>query len=192
MMDLPELSQIPPFFEGKLSNVLGVLYYGNRPVPMPGAPMGADAVVVTDSAGSLITETRKTAFNKSYLELATEMNQRGLDAAKPMASAANVGYFYFSTDVSGGTLYRSNGVSWDVEGLAVGGGLTFQSVSLSAGSINGSNTVFTWSQPPLMIFWQGQKLVQGASVNGYTLAGNISTHTEPPETGDALEAYASF
>lgn len=192
MITLPELADLPPFFQGRLSNVLGVLYYENRRIPLPGGTYAGDAVVVTDVDGNLITEARANAFNKTYLQLATEMNQRGLDAAKPMASAANVGYFYFSTDISGGTLYRSNGVTWDVEATAGGGGLTFQTVALSAGAIDGANMVFTWAQPPLMIFWQGQKLVLNALINGYTLAGNVSTHTEAPGSGEALEAYASY
>ena len=36
----------------------------------------------------------------------------GLDAAKPAAGASNDGYLYVSTDIFGGTLYRSNGTAW--------------------------------------------------------------------------------
>ena len=36
----------------------------------------------------------------------------GLDASKPAAGSTNSGYLYFSTDVTGGTLYRSNGSAW--------------------------------------------------------------------------------
>lgn len=43
---------------------------------------------------------------------------RGLDAAKPTATAFNVGFLYYSTDVNGGTLYRANGSGWDVENNA--------------------------------------------------------------------------
>ena len=36
----------------------------------------------------------------------------GLDSAKEAAAADNNGEFYFSTDISGGTLYQSNGTTW--------------------------------------------------------------------------------
>lgn len=36
----------------------------------------------------------------------------GIDADKPVAASGNAGNAYFSTDVNGGTLYRSNGTSW--------------------------------------------------------------------------------
>jgi hypothetical protein len=36
----------------------------------------------------------------------------GIDADKPAAASGNAGNAYFSTDVNGGTLYRSNGTSW--------------------------------------------------------------------------------
>jgi hypothetical protein len=52
-------------------------------------PGGADAI---DFAGSLL--------------------MKGLDAAKPAASASNAGALYFSTDINGGTWYRSDGSSW--------------------------------------------------------------------------------
>lgn len=40
----------------------------------------------------------------------------GLDGAKPAASASNNGYLYLSTDIAGGTLYRSNGSGWVATG----------------------------------------------------------------------------
>lgn len=36
----------------------------------------------------------------------------GLDSAKPTADSTNNGYYYTSTDVAGGTTYRSNGSTW--------------------------------------------------------------------------------
>lgn len=191
-MMLPELSALPPFFQGRLSNISGVLYYEGKRIPLPGGTYGPDAVVVTDSGGNLITETRATAFNKSWTQIAAQITQRGLDAAKPAASALNIGFTYFSTDIGSGTWYRSNGVTWDVQAAAGGAGATFQAIALSAGALDGSNLIFTWAQTPLQIFWQGQKLVEGAAVNGYTLAGNVSTLTEPPLNTDSLEAYGSY
>lgn len=40
------------------------------------------------------------------------LHQSGLDSAKPAASSANTGMLYYSTDVQGGTMYRSNGSTW--------------------------------------------------------------------------------
>lgn len=37
---------------------------------------------------------------------------RGTNASRPAAAASNAGWFYYSTDVNGGTLYRSNGTTW--------------------------------------------------------------------------------
>jgi hypothetical protein len=37
---------------------------------------------------------------------------RGVDASKPAASDQNRGTLYFSTDINGGTLYRSDGTTW--------------------------------------------------------------------------------
>jgi hypothetical protein len=68
----------------------------------------------------------------------------------------------------------------------------FSQLTLVSGAINGINTVFRWSSEPLQIFWQGQKLVHNALVNGYTLSGTDSTHTEAPMTGDNVEAYGNI
>lgn len=48
----------------------------------------------------------------------------GLAGARPAASAANNGFYWTSTDVDGGTTYRSNGVSWVqiAAGVTAGGG----------------------------------------------------------------------
>jgi hypothetical protein len=40
------------------------------------------------------------------------VNQAGTLAARPPAAPSNDGFLYFATDVSGGTLYRSNGSAW--------------------------------------------------------------------------------
>lgn len=53
------------------------------------------------------------------LPWASGINGRGLNAARPAAAAVNAGYRYFSTDVSGGTLYRSNGTIWEQESLGL-------------------------------------------------------------------------
>lgn len=62
---------------------------------------------------------------------------------------------------------------------------------LTSGAIDGSNTSFDFDKPPLQVFWNGQKLIEGASVNGYTLSGITITVTEPPLTGDTIEAYGN-
>jgi hypothetical protein len=40
------------------------------------------------------------------------VHQAGTLAARPAAGADNNGFLYFATDVSGGTLYRSDGTTW--------------------------------------------------------------------------------
>ena len=70
--------------------------------------------------------------------------------------------------------------------------LSMKAITLNSGSINGSNTVFVFAQVPLQVFWQGQKLVKDASVNGYTLSGTTVTMTEAPMTGDHVEAYGVY
>jgi len=51
------------------------------------------------------------AISGKKLDLVGSVVGRGLDSAKPSA-AANPGMLYFSTDVNGGTLYRSDGSIW--------------------------------------------------------------------------------
>jgi hypothetical protein len=46
------------------------------------------------------------------MTVVAEIHLIGDDASKPAASAANNGYLYTSTDVNGGTTYRSNGSAW--------------------------------------------------------------------------------
>lgn len=75
----------------------------------------------------------------------TGFNGYGLDAARPAAAASNAGYLYFSTDVSGGTLYRSNGVGWDTLVSAGGGGTVTQidtdDVNIFGGPIDTTGTI---------------------------------------------------
>lgn len=70
--------------------------------------------------------------------------------------------------------------------------LSMKAITLNSGSIDGSNKDFVFAQVPLQVFWQGQKLVKDASVNGYTLSGTTVTMTEAPETGDHVEAYGVY
>lgn len=72
--------------------------------------------------------------------------------------------------------------------------LSLKKIALVSGAVNGSNTVFVWAHVPLQIFWQGQKLIENAGVNGYALSGGslTSTHTEAPEAGDSVEAYGVY
>src|SRR5207247_6338800 len=59
------------------------------------------------------------------------VHQAGLLADRPTASASNNGFLYFATDVSGGTLYRSDGSSW----TRVAAGNTVQGSDLADGSV---------------------------------------------------------
>lgn len=44
--------------------------------------------------------------------LASRILGAGVDASKPTAAAWNANFFWFSTDIAGGTLYRSTGSAW--------------------------------------------------------------------------------
>ena len=69
---------------------------------------------------------------------------------------------------------------------------TFKKCGLSSGVINGVNKVFVFDNPPVQVFWNGQKLVENRLTNGYTLSVNTITMTEAPETGDDVEAYSNY
>lgn len=72
------------------------------------------------------------------MSLLATVNARGLLSARPAAASANEGYLYFATD-SPGTLYRSNGTSWDVNsptGLADQGTATFLDFTTAAAPAN--------------------------------------------------------
>lgn len=61
------------------------------------------------------------------MSLLPTVNARGVLASRPAAAAANEGYNYFATDSGTGTLYRSNGSSWDINSGS--GGLADQGVA---------------------------------------------------------------
>lgn len=69
-----------------------------------------------------------------------------------------------------------------------------KAIELVSGDIDGANKEFDFAQVPLQVFWQGQKLVKDASVNGYSLSngGLKVTMTEAPEVGDHVEAYGVY
>jgi hypothetical protein len=67
-----------------------------------------------------------------------------------------------------------------------------QPITLVSGELDGNNTGFEWEHRPMFVFWNGQKLVEDAAVNGYTLSGFTTQLTEAPEAGDHLEAYGYF
>ena len=69
---------------------------------------------------------------------------------------------------------------------------TFKKCGLVSGTIDGTNTVFVFDNPPIQVFWNGQKLVQNRVTNGYTLSVNTITMTEAPMTGDDIEAYGNY
>ena len=75
----------------------------------------------------------------------TGFNGYGLLAARPVAAAGNAGYLYFATDSGGGTLFRSNGVTWDSISSAGGGGTVTQintdDVNITGGPITTTGTI---------------------------------------------------
>lgn len=70
-----------------------------------------------------------------------------------------------------------------------GGNGTLEDNALTAGAIDGVNDAFTWDKAPIQLFWNGQLLREGV---GYTIAGNITTLTTPPDIGDSLWSYANY
>lgn len=52
----------------------------------------------------------------------TQVHKIGTHAARPAAATANSGLLYLETDTNGGTVFRSNGTSWDQMAPGVSGG----------------------------------------------------------------------
>lgn len=79
----------------------------------------------------------------------TTINVRGTFAARPAASDANNGLFYFAHDQNGGTLYRSTGSAWEQAALGVTAAPTAHAAShlagasdaLAWGTVHGSGTL---------------------------------------------------
>ncbi len=65
-------------------------------------------------------------------DLATNINQAGLLAARP--AAGHAGVFFLATDVAGGTMYRDNGVTWD----AIAPGATSGATGTAGGDLTGT------------------------------------------------------
>jgi hypothetical protein len=110
----------------------------------------------------------------------TTIHGSGTLASRPAAATTNAGYIYLATDVSGGTLYRSDGSGW-----------TQIAASVSAG---GSSTLAGDSDVSITSPSNGQVLTYNGSTSKWTnqsgTAGNVTTSTatgsEPssPATGD--------
>lgn len=79
----------------------------------------------------------------------------------------------------------NNSLVVDTSGTSGSGGGLLE-LTLVSGAIDGVNNVFVWSNPPLLLFWNGQLLREGV---GYTLSGSTTTLTDIPYTGDELWAY---
>jgi hypothetical protein len=56
------------------------------------------------------------------MSLPIDILMQGLASARPAASAANAGKYYFETDTDGGTLFQSTGSAWVQLALGVSGG----------------------------------------------------------------------
>jgi len=61
----------------------------------------------------------------------------GALAARPPAASLNRGWLYLATDISGGTLYRSDGATWTQVAASVtgGGGASATTVEVDLGSV---------------------------------------------------------
>jgi microcystin-dependent protein len=64
--------------------------------------------------GAAIVDVRQIVGNSSLpnAAIAQALHLVGTLAARPVAGAANSGFYYFATDVFGGTFYQSNGSTW--------------------------------------------------------------------------------
>ena len=68
-------------------------------------------------------------------------------------------------------------------------GASLKEIPLLSGLINGINTVFIWTQIPLIVNYNGQILREGV---GYTLSGNTTTLTFAPFVGEYVWAYGNY
>lgn len=178
-MKLPALTDLNPgLYDSTIWNKNGSLYWGSIKLALPGAGgLTNDTNVEVGNSGELISVAKKNGFNLYLYQIASAINLRGLDAGKPVASSNNEGYFYFSTDIGGGTLYRSNGAAWDTE--STGGGSPAVSNETPGGAMDGINTVFTtagtFTAGSLEVFYRGTILRNGTDfteaggLNGFTL-----------------------
>lgn len=80
----------------------------------------------------------------------------------------------------------------------IAGGVTVNfEDEVPAGTINGTNTVFTLTQDPnpddsVALFLDGVRLVQGTGTNEYTVSGTSITIGFPPVTGQSLFAHYRY
>lgn len=96
------------------------------------APTGSNAATLylaTDVNGGTLYRSDGAAWTKAALGasetpsmtgIAAAILLSGLYASRPAAVAGNAGFYYYATDENGGTLYRSNGSSWNQVGLRAG------------------------------------------------------------------------
>lgn len=75
------------------------------------------------------------------LAWSSAINNVGVIAARPAASAANNGYFYLATDVNGGTMYRSNGATW----VQIGKGVTEAPGAHASTHLAGGTDALSWT-----------------------------------------------
>lgn len=104
------------------------------------------------------------------------------------------GYIQFNNDGAFGGYSLGSGLSVVNGALTVAaGGVNFVDNETPAGTVNGSNKVFTLSNAPnpassLNLFWNGQRLVAGSDFN---LSGLTITYTAgfaAPVSGDSYVA----
>lgn len=140
-----------------------------------------------DSRYPLTTDSRlsdsrtPTAHESSHLPGGSDaipwsasIHATGPDASKPAAAAANAGFFYYSTDVSGGTLYRSDGATW----TAITKGLTALPVSHATTHVAGGSD-------DLYIFYGATLSTRMETMPTREFAQNTTTLA----TGQVLFAY---
>ena len=136
------------------------------------APSGS-AIAFDNSSSGLAATNLQSAVN----EMAGLLTQQGTLAARPAASTAGNRALYYATDDSGGTLYRSNGTSWQQIGASVNqtGGAQLGSATLAADYTNsgqgaetqltGMSVTVTVGSRPIAITVDGVIVVDGTGTD---------------------------
>lgn len=128
-------------------------------------------VLVSKAVGSATPTAHATTHapgGSDALPWASGINGYGVLASRPAAGATNNGYLYFSTNSSGGTLFRSNGATWD----AIGIGLTAAPQLHASTHLAGGTDALSWTAI------LGRDVVANRPAAGATNAGYLYFATD--------------
>lgn len=168
----------------------------------------ASSITFNNSASGLAATSLQDAVN----ETVGLLMQQGTLAGRPAASAVGDRALYYATDDSGGTLYRSNGTSWQQVGAPVSqaSGAELARATLAANYTNqgqgaetqipGFSLTITVGSRPIAINMMGLLEVAGTGTNtdssGVTLRRDttlLSGFAVPPitRTGGQTKLFSS-